>query len=623
MREPFEFVISDFLGSMGMKSAGKSLTDLPSNVKTVSNDNQKIIMDGFQNTMVMEGPSFFDWDAGTLTAHNAKAGNYDLTFKSFEDNKVNSKVVRMVVEDKVVNSEPVVTPPKAVAPKKPAPKVTTPKVVTPPKTVTPKKSEPTVTPPKTVTPVKVVAPKKPAPKVTTPTVVTPPKTTTPKRVVPTVGSGNSKLETLTPPFGGKIIEVRPGEKIEHAMYKAKPGDQILIHGGVYDQHVDMENINGTPDKWIKISNYPGEKPIIQYKKAGTRSFNLEHSSYVQINGLVIKEAKAEALRVFHSHHIIISNNEIYDLGKKGNPGPGAHCIVADGRKGTESSDILITGNYVHHNLTRFSALNEKRDDEAVSIRGAVSYATMENNRVVDNQFIGMDIIGPERDHWGHSHHNVARNNYVARNSEPYKYGDAMYIDGGEHHILEYNTIEDNRGSGINTSQEIDGQILKHIIVRNNKIGNQKEVQFYIGNSSSSENTIVEDILFENNYVFSTRPSADAHMGIGSGRNVRMINNYFDLAGSHIIRTISDAGRPQMGTNTIKSNQYKSALIKKKIEGMKWGKMGRGSVTSGEAIKKNAGADISRLPPANSGSLVLGDREITTVRLTEAGHRIKF
>ena len=335
--------------------------------------------------------------------------------------------------------------------------------------------------------------------------------------------------------------------------------------------------------------------------------------------MTIKEPKGIGIRVFNSHDIIVSNNEVYGLGTRGNPGGGAHAIVADGRKGRESHDILITGNYLHHNLTRFPTSGNKTDDETLTVKGAVSYSTVENNRVVDNQFIGIDIIGPDHGNWGKSHHNVVRNNYVARNGG--RYGDAIYIDGGSNHIVEHNTVEDNRGSGISTSQEIEGKTLTNITVRKNAIGNQKEDQFYIGDTSNSH-ADVSNIVFEDNYIYGERGAYNAHVGVGSGDNLQLNDNYFELQGDNIIRKVYDAGSPNMSSNSIEGNVYSNEHTKSEIEGLGWGNVTAGRVGNNARVKEESGADLSLVPTEDS-SVVLGDREIQTTRLSEAGHRIKL
>jgi hypothetical protein len=245
---------------------------------------------------------------------------------------------------------------------------------------------------------------------------------------------------------------------------------------------------------------------------------------------------------------------------------------------------------------------------------------VENNRVVDNQFIGIDIIGPEYGNWGHSHHNVIRNNYVARNGG--KYGDAVYVDGGKNHIVEYNTVEENRGSGISISQEHEGKVQRGIIVRYNKVGNQQENQVYIGDTSGTQSDI-KHILFENNYLFSTKAADNAHVGIGAGDNVQMNVNYFDLSGKDIIRKVYDAGGPSMRTNSIKANLYANKHIQEEVETLGWGSVSSGKVVKNDALKTEAGADMSRIPPANSSSLILGDRALTTTKVSGSGHRIKL
>ena len=548
--------------------SSKGIEDLPATLSVQEGNDNHIMIDGYDEDILLEGSWYFDWDEGSLTSYGAPAGKYVLHFND-EESGVSKELEVSVLEDTQENQEDEE------------------------EVSIEQESVPTVE-------------KKAV-----------------KKSVKKVQKSKKPVETSTALSSlGKnahLIEVAHGESIEAAIKTAVAGDTILVHGGVYDERIDVEYLKGTANNWITISNYPGEKPVLYASETG-KVFNIEHSAYVKLNGFVIKEPKGVGIRVFHSHHVIVSNNEVYGEGKRGNPGGGAHAIVADGRKGKESHDILITGNYLHHNLTRFDVNGNKTDDETLTVKGAVSYATVENNRVVDNQFIGIDIIGPEYGNWGHSHHNVIRNNYVARNGG--KYGDAVYVDGGKNHIVEYNTVEENRGSGISISQEHEGKVQRGIIVRYNKVGNQQENQVYIGDTSGTQSDI-KHILFENNYLFSTKAADNAHVGIGAGDNVQMNGNYFDLSGKDIIRKVYDAGGPSMRTNSIKANLYANKHIQEEVETLGWGSVSAGKVVKNDALKTEAGADMSRIPPANSSSLILGDRALTTTKVSGSGHRIKL
>jgi hypothetical protein len=53
----------------------------------------------------------------------------------------------------------------------------------------------------------------------------------------------------------------PWKTIGKAFGSVKPGDTVLIRGGVYRESVSI-NVSGTADKPIVVKNYPGESPII-------------------------------------------------------------------------------------------------------------------------------------------------------------------------------------------------------------------------------------------------------------------------------------------------------------------------------------------------------------------------
>ena len=619
-----------------MQAQEKDIDDLPSYLSIDEGDNNSIYLRGFAKSIKMQGPGFFDWDWGTLTAYGAQAGEYEPTFSNEKNEK---KVVKIVVNAKAAKekakaqetTQEISKSSRAVF----VSEVRGDSIEDIPDEIT-IKAEGDETVLLRYFPDDIRMEQSDLFEWSEGSLVaydnlqagehelTFTDKNNQKKVMKVLAVdkikevGKSRTISRKIATKGNTIEVYPGESIEAAIKTASAGDKVLVHGGVYDEKIDVEHIFGNQKEWIKISNYPGEKPILFTSDTG-KVFNLEKCAFVQVNGFTIKEPKGVGIRVFNSHHIIVSNNEVYGLGKRGNPGGGAHAIVADGRKDRTSHDILITGNYLHDNLTRFDAFGNKTDDETLTMKGAVSYSTIENNRVEDNQFIGIDIIGPEKDDWGHSHHNVIRNNYVARNGG--KYGDAIYIDGGANHIVEHNLVEFNRGSGISAGQEHGGEMLRNITIRNNAIKNQQENQFYLGDTSNSTSDI-SNILFEENYVYASSAADNAHIGVGAGTDLQMKNNYFELSGSDIIRKVYDAGSPNMSSNALKNNSYNTDYAKSEIEGLGWGDVRGGHVEANEAIKHKAGADMSRIPEADSNA-VLGDRELTYTRVKEAGQRIDF
>ena len=58
----------------------------------------------------------------------------------------------------------------------------------------------------------------------------------------------------------------PFATITHAASTAQPGDQIKLRGGIYKERVHIDNIHGTEEEPIIISNYNDEKVVIEGAK---------------------------------------------------------------------------------------------------------------------------------------------------------------------------------------------------------------------------------------------------------------------------------------------------------------------------------------------------------------------
>jgi hypothetical protein len=59
---------------------------------------------------------------------------------------------------------------------------------------------------------------------------------------------------------GTIID--PYKTLSYSVAKLTPGDVLFLRKGIYAEKKININISGTYNEWIKISNYPGEVPII-------------------------------------------------------------------------------------------------------------------------------------------------------------------------------------------------------------------------------------------------------------------------------------------------------------------------------------------------------------------------
>ncbi len=84
-------------------------------------------------------------------------------------------------------------------------------------------------------------------------------------------------------------ELEPFRTIEKGASVLGPGDTLLLRGGEYTSEggwatVEV-NARGTAQNWIKIANYPGERPVLRFSNA--RGFALKGVEYFVMEGIEI------------------------------------------------------------------------------------------------------------------------------------------------------------------------------------------------------------------------------------------------------------------------------------------------------------------------------------------------
>lgn len=113
----------------------------------------------------------------------------------------------------------------------------------------------------------------------------------------------------------------PWASLGHAVKQVGPGDTVYLRGGYYvlDRPVVIEK-TGAPDKWLTISAYPGETPVLDgfgvlndyrlqpYNEKGPRPSPFQHDSglihapgspqYLRIQGLHLQRSRRAAISAY-------------------------------------------------------------------------------------------------------------------------------------------------------------------------------------------------------------------------------------------------------------------------------------------------------------------------------------
>lgn len=273
-----------------------------------------------------------------------------------------------------------------------------------------------------------------------------------------------------------------------------PGDTLLLFGGVYGERVSI-NRSGRENAWITIACVPGETPVLDGTNlplldddAQNALLCIQNQSYVRVIGLTLQNNVSYTEDVPSGIYVCGAGEhiEIRSCTVRGiqtfytadNPDGerNAHGIAVCGSNGETPLDgIVIDGCEVCNNRLGWS--------ESVVLNGNVTNFAVTNNRVHDNDNIGIDFAGFEG---AAPRNDRARNGLCAGNlvwnissADNPAYGgaaaaDGIYVDGGQSIVIERNRVW-NCDIGIEAASERAGGSAEDIVVRSNIVSGCRAV----------------------------------------------------------------------------------------------------------------------------------------------------
>lgn len=193
----------------------------------------------------------------------------------------------------------------------------------------------------------------------------------------------------------QMIQVSDLKSLRTALSKAKPGDHILIHPGIYNGGFGLRNTQGTKVRPIVISgNDPEFPPVFQGRGEAVKMSRVE---YVKIKNIRIEKRSGNGINIDDggnfeqpSHHIIIENIQISEIGKKGNidaikMSGVDHFVVRNCRIqewGGSGIDFVGCHNGVVQGCT-FEGMPGYRTKNAIQIKGGSRHVLVENNAFIN------------------------------------------------------------------------------------------------------------------------------------------------------------------------------------------------------------------------------------------------
>jgi hypothetical protein len=257
-----------------------------------------------------------------------------------------------------------------------------------------------------------------------------------------------------------------------------PGDSVIMRAGVYTTPLVVSH-SGTPDAHLLITVYPGEIVVIDAgaTATGTSAVWVQSQSYVDISGLVIRNAPYYGFKGDASTNVTFSDSEVAFSGAGG--------IIFQ-----SASNVIVSHCRVHHN----NLGGPSSAMEAISIQDTNQFQVT-NSMVYDNIKEGIDSK------YG-STNGIISGNELYRN-----HATNIYLDGTSYISVFDNISHDNVSTtsnyGISVAMETPTGAnwpTRNISIHNNIFyGNGAAIDFYLETPSDSW-CVFSNITITNNTI---------------------------------------------------------------------------------------------------------------------------
>ncbi len=352
--------------------------------------------------------------------------------------------------------------------------------------------------------------------------------------------------------GGDGSSGSPWRTIQHAETIAAAGDTVLVHGGVYNEHVTLST-SGTANGTITFESAPGETAVVDGTGLDIPQnmwglFTFDSVSYVIVQGFEIRNYTTASVKNVPIGVFVVGagvgdqvvNYYIHDITTTAPANPTNCASDAFGMTvyGTQAPDAIdglaVSGNEIANNLTGCS--------ETLSLDGNVTNFAVVSNLVHDDNNIGIGAIGFERvskdPAYDQARDGVIRGNtvYNITSFGNPDYGnqyaaDGIYVDGGTNIVIDQNRIH-NVDLGIELASEHRGKTSSFIIARNNIVYDGNSAGISIGGYAASKGgtdhcTVVGNTTYNND----TQQTGSGEFQIQFNATNNVVDNNIFYAGT--------------------------------------------------------------------------------------------
>jgi len=316
-----------------------------------------------------------------------------------------------------------------------------------------------------------------------------------------------------PKADGAIFEIHPAtvdsqEEFENIANSLKPGDELVLNGGVYSQNGRRAvTANGTSTQPIIIRAAKGQSPLLTRPADNIDKHNnieFVDCSYLIVRGLRF-QGGSSGVRFIRGHHITLEECEIFETGNNAltmnsgdcnafticknhihhtglsNSGPtegeGMYIGCHDGS--CRTTNTLIEGNYIHHLRSTSDGGND-----GIEIKFGSYNNTVRDNVIHDTnigrQYPGIFVYG------GGPKVNIVEGNVIWNAGE----GIQVVSDA----IVRNNIIFDCSATGITAAPHAAVPQMRNVTIVNNTIVNHPRGALIRWSKASN-------VLFANNAIY--------------------------------------------------------------------------------------------------------------------------
>jgi hypothetical protein len=444
----------------------------------------------------------------------------------------------------------------------------------------------------------------------------------------------------------------PWRTIQHAANSVSAGATVYVFGGVYHESVSIP-VSGTASNYITFESYPGQTAVIDGTgvscctsnppSSGNETqglINIVTQSYVIVSGFEIRNYTTSKAAYTPAGIWItgsgtglqLLNNLVHNITTTSQKNGNAFGIAVYGTQQTPITQLTISGNRVYNLKTGQS--------ESVNVDGNVTYFSITNNIVHDNDNIGIDAIGFEG--VGPTGYDQASYGEISRNTvykisaknnpgEGDEYdADGLYCDGCAYVTFELNTVY-ACDLAMEAASEHKDHDSSYVTIRNNLFYDSNTVGVSIGGYANSVGgsdhvVIVNNTLYNNN---TKNQGAEFQIQYHSGNTSgNIFENNIVYAGTQnvwIYSYVKPTSQYPAPPATLNWNLYYSAAGYVKGTSITWAGVSNyksysayQTATGEDANSPNANPlfdDLSSMPPnldieANSPAIDAGSTSLT-------------